>query len=76
MNSSWIYFRTPQDNIVFAKSLNRSVTGSMNDMIRLAEFMLVEEGASLAQASSKLNDTPFGTLDYDHPRQRFTSLAR
>ena len=70
------YIEREADNIVFAKSLNRSVTGSMNDMIRLAEFMLVEERESLAQASTKLNDTPFGTLNYDHPRQRFASLAK
>jgi len=61
--------------ISLAKSLNRSVTGSMNDMVRLATFMLTEEGRTFEQATVKLNETPFGALDYAHPRKRFAELA-
>jgi uncharacterized protein DUF6933 len=68
------YIEPEVDTIVVAKVLNRSVTGSMTDMIKLSEFMLIEEGKSLAQAAARLNQTPFGALNYDYPRERFTAL--
>jgi hypothetical protein len=61
--------------IQFAKSLNRSVTGSMTDMVKLAGYMLVEDGNSPEQVAGRLNETPFGAIDYDHPRERFFKLA-
>jgi hypothetical protein len=63
------------DSVVSAQSLNPSVTGSMNDMIRLADVMLVEEGRSLSQASAKLNEIPFSALNYDYPRDRFATQS-
>ena len=68
------YIGPTEKKAVMAKSLNRSVTGSMNDMTRLADYMLVEERRSLRETSDKLNETPFGLLKYDHPRERFTTL--
>ncbi len=47
----------------------------MNDLVRLADYMLVEERRSFREASNKLNETPFGILGYDHPRERFAALA-
>jgi hypothetical protein len=47
----------------------------MNDMIRLTEYMLVEERRSLRETSDKLNETPFGALIYDYPRDRFITLV-
>ena len=61
--------------MTFSKTLNRSVTGSMTDMIKLAGYMLVEDGDTLEQVTGKLNETPFGALDYEHPRDRFDELA-
>ena len=57
------------------KSLNRSVTGSLNDVVKLATFMLAEEGRTFKQATVKLNETPFGALDNAHPREQFAELA-
>lgn len=61
--------------ISLAKSLSRSVTGSMSDMVRLATFMLTEESRTFEQAAVKLNKTPFGVLDYANPRELFAELA-
>lgn len=69
------YIEPEEMSAEIAKSLNRSVTGSMNDMTQLAEYMLVEERRSLRETSDRLNDTPFGALDYDHPQNRFAALA-
>ncbi len=64
-----------EKSTVIAKSLNRSVIGSMIDLVRLADYTLVEEMRSLRETSNKLNETPFGILGYDHPRERFAALA-
>lgn len=47
----------------------------MNDMVKLAPSMLAEEGRTFAEATVKLNETPFGALDHEHPRARFSELA-
>ena len=61
--------------MLLAKSLNRSVTGSMNDMVKLSGYMLAEEYNSLEEVAAKLNKTPFKALGYDHPREHFATLA-
>jgi len=59
----------------FSKALNRSVTGSMNDMIHHAKFMLTQRDLSLGEVAQILNDTPFSSLKYLSPRQAFNSLC-
>lgn len=63
------------ETMTFSKTLNRSVTGSMTDMIKLAGHILVEDGDTLERVAGKLNETPFGALDYEHPRDQFGKLA-
>ncbi len=63
------------ETMVMTKSLNRSVTGSRTDMVKLAEFMLIEDNDTLREAAAKLNETPFKALGYDHPREHFATLA-
>ena len=60
--------------MLLAKTLNRSVTGSMTDMVKLSGHMLLEDGDSLERVAGKLNKTPFGALDYNYPRDRFAEL--
>ena len=62
--------------IILAKTLDRSVTGSMTDMIKLAKYDLIEEGFSLVETTARLNKTPFKAIDYDHPRDQFVKLAQ
>jgi hypothetical protein len=59
----------------FAKALNRSVTGSMNDLILQARFDLSEWELSPYDVSFRLNEIPMSYLSYDSPREAFRKLA-
>ena len=61
-------------SILFSKTLNRSVTGSMNDLIYNAKVELTEGDMSPYDVSFKLNETPMSYLKYDHPREAFNKL--
>ena len=62
-------------SVQFSKSLNRSVTGSMNDMIVHAKMWLHERGLSPQDTATRLNDIPFSSLKYQKPREVFTGMA-
>ncbi len=67
------------DAVMFGKSLNRSVTGSMNDMIRQATDMLSDGDLSLVEIATKLNRIPMSALgekraDYGYPRDVFAEM--
>jgi hypothetical protein len=67
-------------SVRFAKGLDRSVTGSMNDLIFHAKVWLTEGDLSPHDVGFKLNDIPFSTLDgprgdtYGKPREAFRLL--
>jgi hypothetical protein len=61
------------ESIHFAKALNRSVTGSMNDMIHCGKYMLNEE-LSPFDVGFRLNDMPMSALKYGKPREAFKAL--
>lgn len=61
-------------HISFSKTLNRSVTGSMNDLVRNAQFLLTENEISPYDLSFKLNKMPISYLKYDNPREAFGKL--
>lgn len=54
-------------NIEVVKTNDRSILGSMNDMINHAEFFLNEYKMSLMEISERLNNTPYSLLDYKNP---------
>ena len=58
----------------FASALNRSVTGSMNDLVTHAQMWLLEGELSPFDVGSKLNEIPFSSLDYRKPREVFKAL--
>ncbi|PHQ34794.1 DUF6933 domain-containing protein [Rhodopirellula bahusiensis] len=64
----------------FAKALNRSVTGSMNDHIHAAKFML-EDGMAPSDIGYRLNETPMSALNgpdgrkYGYPKDVFANLV-
>jgi hypothetical protein len=64
----------------FAKALNRSVTGSMNDLIRHAEYWLTNEEVSPHDVSIKLNGTLMSAIAptkaevYGKPREAFKAM--
>ena len=59
----------------FASALNRSVTGSMNDLVFHATAWLIEGDLSPFDVGFKLNAIPFSSLDYRNPRKAFKSLG-
>lgn len=62
-------------SVRFSKALNRSVTGSMNDLIVHARMRLTEGELSPHDTSLRLNDIPFSSLEYRKPREVFETLT-
>jgi hypothetical protein len=67
-------------SVRFTKALNRSVTGSINELIQQAGAWLAEGDQSPQDASVRLNDILLSTLaqsklaSYGKPRDAFRSL--
>jgi hypothetical protein len=65
----------------FGKALNRSLTGSMNDLVQQATFFVSRGDLSLLDVRSRLNETPMSALpsrsgdSYGTPREAFQRLA-
>jgi hypothetical protein len=64
----------------FARALNRSVTGSMNDMAKHAAYWLAEGDVSPFEIGTRLNKIPMSALKrdgptYGFPRDVFEALA-
>lgn len=60
--------------IKFSNALNRSVTGSMNDLVSHAKFWLTERGLAPHVTSFELNAMPMSALNYAIPREAFKLL--
>ena len=67
--------------ISFAKALNRSVTGSMNELIGAAQMYLIEDDMAPHEVGFKLNGILLSTLKnaegrkYAEPSDAFKRLA-
>ena len=67
-------------SVRFAKALDRSVTGSMNDLIKHATYWLAEGDQSPFDVGFRLNEIPMSALAsggsaYGKPRDAFRALA-
>lgn len=68
-------------SVQFAKALNRSVTGSIKELILTAEMLLAEDDLSPHDLGFRLNDTLLSTLatekpgGYGKPNAAFRLLA-
>jgi hypothetical protein len=51
----------------FAKGLNRSVTGSITDLVNLAKIWLVEKDLSPHDVALKLNEVPMSAISTSVP---------
>ena len=61
-------------HVLFSKALNRSVTGSMNDLVFMAKTRLVERDVSPYDVSFWLNDVPMSYLKHGRPKDAFEAL--
>jgi hypothetical protein len=59
-------------SVRFAKALNRSVTGSMNDLMKHAAYWLAEGRISPLEISARLNETPMSALKQDGSTHGFS----
>ncbi len=67
-------------SVRFAKALNRSIIGSMNDLAKMASFYLEEGDLSHIEISSRLKDTPMTGLKHagsthGFPRDVFADMV-
>jgi phosphoribosyl-ATP pyrophosphohydrolase len=62
-------------SVRFASALNRSFTGSMNDLVYHAQTWLAKGDISPFDVGSKLNEIPFSSLGYRNPREVFKALG-
>jgi len=60
--------------ISIAKALNRTVIGSMNELVLYAQRILSAEEISPYDLSFKLNDILMSYIDYDRPREAFGKM--
>ena len=68
------------ESVRFAKALNRSVTGSMNDMTKHAAYYLAAGDVSLSEIGTRLNGIPMTALKHDGsthgiPRDAFKAMV-
>ena len=64
------------DQVTLAKALNRSVTGSINDLVFQAEIYRVEGRLSLPEVAAHLNICPMSLLNHDSPRKSLQKLIQ
>ena len=75
------FIEPASDNVQFGKALNRSVTGSLNELIKFAELWLIEDELSPYDVGFRLNDTRMSALawagshNYGIPKEAFKLLA-
>ena len=58
----------------FSKALNRSVDGSMSNLVHHAKFWLTEGGLSPHDTSFRLNEIPMSPLRYQNAREVFVAM--
>jgi hypothetical protein len=63
-------------SVSFSKAVNRSVIGSMNQLILEAKWRLTEEEISPYDLSFGLNQTPLSYLRYLNPRKAFQLMVQ
>lgn len=66
---------SPHTNrIIFSKTTDRRVLGSLNDMIFQAKVRMIKGNLSPYDVSFELNTIPFSMFDYDNPGKRLDKL--
>lgn len=68
------FIKPEGETVSFSKALNRSVTGSMNDLVYHAKMWLIERELSPHDTGFTLNNIPMSAMSYKNPREAFKSL--
>ena len=76
LEEAYLRMIVPETGTVrFSKALNRSVIGSMNDIVNHSKFFLWERGESPSDVARRMNEMPLSMLKYSNPRETFSSLV-
>jgi hypothetical protein len=59
---------------IYAKTANKSILGSMNDMVSMSKFMLPTRDMSPFDLSQMINETPFKAISFQRPLDAFDKL--
>jgi hypothetical protein len=62
------------NRVLFSKSMDKRVIGSMNDLISNARDHLTRDGFSPLKAAQMINGTPMSLLDFNTPERAFGRL--
>jgi len=60
--------------ITFSKTMNKSVLGSINDMVNMSKVVVERDDMSPYDLSVFLNNTPFKFINYQSPLAAFKSM--
>jgi hypothetical protein len=60
--------------IKYSKLTDRSVIGSMNELVHFAKFYITERQSSPFEVSQQVNDVPMRYLNYKNPKVAFEKI--
>jgi hypothetical protein len=63
------------DDVAFSKTISRSATGSLNELVYQAWAYLSTSPLSLRDTACRLNEMPMSAIGYRHPLEEFKKLA-
>jgi hypothetical protein len=61
-------------DVILAKTVSRSVLGSMNDMVNSSKYLFARGDTTPWDVSKQINDTPYGGIGYGFPNKAFKSM--
>ena len=62
------------DRSLSPRRSNRSITGSINELVYQAKELLIDEELSAGEVGNELNEIPLKTLDHRSPKVAFATL--
>ena len=60
--------------VTMSKTSNRSVLGSMNDMVNMSQICIAYQEASTLDLMTLINRTPFKAINYKSPAEAFRKM--
>lgn len=76
LESLWDEQKFDFTSVSFSKIKDKSVLGSMNELVFQAKFFMANWKLDSIQATMKINNTIMGKIEYDKPLDRFLKLTK
>lgn len=68
------YAKTKQPDVIFARTVDRRIIGSVNEKVHMVKFYLADNILDLIQISARLNEVPMGMYNYASPVKKIKEL--